>query len=175
VQAVRLGRRGVLAVLDRCAGLVSAGRGEPELAGEQLGRALTRLAVLPYPLEEARTRLALGRVRARLGDVVGARGALNEAARVFARCGADPWLGLVTAELDALAVPAGRADGRRLASLTPVERRIALLVAQGATNRETAAALSVSVKTVEAALTRVYRKLGLRSRVALTRTFLAPP
>jgi len=175
VPAVRLGRRGVLAVLDRCAALVSAGRGDPELAGAQLGRALEGLAGLPYPLEEARTRLALGRVRVRLGDGGAARAAFTEAARLFARCGADPWLALVTAELDALAVPAARADGRHVVGLTPAERRIALLVAQGASNRETAAALSVSVKTVEAGLTRIYRKLGVRSRVALTRTFLAPP
>ncbi|SEO98797.1 regulatory protein, luxR family [Actinacidiphila rubida] len=174
-QAVRLGRRGVLAVMDRCAGLVSAGRGEPGLAALQLGKAVQGLAALPYPLEQARARLALGRVEARLGRLAAARASLAEAARLFARCGAQPWLALATAELDALAVPSPAADGVPLAALTSTERRIALLVAHGATNRETARALSVSVKTVEAALTRVYRKLGVRSRVALTRTFLAPP
>ncbi|MFI1092793.1 LuxR C-terminal-related transcriptional regulator [Streptomyces sp. NPDC020917] len=176
-QAVRLGRRGVLAVLDRCGALVSASRGELDLALVQLGRALAGLAAVPYPLEEGRTRLALGRVRLRAGEVALARAAFTEAVRVFTRCGAGPWREVALAEVDALALPGPGSDGAggpALDRLTPVERRVALLVARGATNRETAAALSVSVKTVEAALTRTYRKLGLRSRVALTRTFLTP-
>ncbi len=53
--------------------------------------------------------------------------------------------------------------------LTPQERRVAMLVADGATNRETAAALFMSPKTVEVHLTRIYRKLGVRSRTELAR------
>jgi len=58
--------------------------------------------------------------------------------------------------------------------LTPAERRIAELVAQGRSNKEAAAALFLSVHTVESALTRVYRKLGVRSRTELTRRLGAP-
>jgi DNA-binding CsgD family transcriptional regulator len=53
--------------------------------------------------------------------------------------------------------------------LTPSERRIAEIVAAGKTNREAAAALFLSVHTVEGTLRRVYRKLGVRSRTELSR------
>ncbi|WNI17974.1 AAA family ATPase [Actinacidiphila sp. ITFR-21] len=172
-QAVRLGRRGILPVLDRSAALVTEARGDPAAAVTRLERAAAEAAALPYRLEEARTRLTLGRVHARRGDPRAARTALAEAARLFTRAGARPWLALTTAELDGLDAPAAPpAPG--LTALTPTERRVALLVAQGATNRETATILTVSVKTVEAALTRAYRKLGVRSRVSLSRALLAP-
>ncbi|WP_239146632.1 helix-turn-helix transcriptional regulator, partial [Streptomyces sp. SID10815] len=70
------------------------------------------------------------------------------------------------------AVPEGAAalDGRAvLEGLAAMERQVASLVMEGATNREIAARLFVSVKTVEATLTRVYRKLGIRSRVDIVR------
>ncbi|WP_405587495.1 AAA family ATPase [Streptomyces sp. NBC_01190] len=173
-QALRLGRPGVLVVLDRCAALVTEARGEPDAAVAQLERAAAESAALPYRLEEARTRLTLGRVHARRGDPRAARAALAEAARLFTRAGARPWLALTSAELDHLDLPAAPpAPG--LTALTATERRVALLVAQGATNRETAAVLTVSVKTVEAALTRAYRKLGVRSRVSLSRALLSSP
>jgi DNA-binding CsgD family transcriptional regulator len=64
-----------------------------------------------------------------------------------------------------------RIGGRTAGSgLTPTERRIAELAAQGSSNKEIAAALFVTVKTVEATLSRVYRKLGIRSRAALGHT-----
>ena len=53
--------------------------------------------------------------------------------------------------------------------LASTERQVAALVLEGATNREIAARLFISVKTVEATLTRVYRKLGIRSRVDIVR------
>ncbi|PPS68548.1 putative HTH-type transcriptional regulator [Streptomyces sp. MH60] len=64
-------------------------------------------------------------------------------------------------------VPAAEPD--TLAGLAAMERQVASLVMEGATNREIAARLFVSVKTVEATLTRVYRKLGIRSRVDIVR------
>ena len=63
-----------------------------------------------------------------------------------------------------------RADVAR-ESLTPREMQVALAVAEGATNQETAAALYLTPKTVEYHLTRVYRKLGVRSRAELVRRF----
>lgn len=169
--AVRLGRRGVLAVLDRAAALVTAARGDTEAAVNGMDRAVTALAASPYPLEEGRARLELGRLRARGGDSAGARESLRAAHRVFSRAKALPWVAAVAAEQDRLdvSVPkvAGEADPLR--TLAGVERRVAALVAEGATNREIAARLFVSVKTVEAALTRTYRKLGVRSRVDIAR------
>ena len=75
--------------------------------------------------------------------------------------GAALWEARVVDELERAAP--GRAKGE----LTPAERRIAELVAQGKKNREIGAALFMSVGTVEAHLTRTYRKLGIRSRSEL--------
>ncbi|MEW2519234.1 AAA family ATPase [Actinacidiphila alni] len=182
-QAARLGRRGMLAVLDRAAALVTEARGDLGTAVGQLDAAVGRLAELPYPLEEGRARLALGRLHARRGDPRAARTALGAAARIFRTARAHPWLALADAEADRVERPDGPyAAGRprdpaapRLTALSDTERRIAALAARGASNREIAAALVISVKTVEAALTRAYRKLSVRSRVDLARVTLDQP
>lgn len=174
--AARLGRRGVLATLDRAAALVTAARGETGVAIARMEQAVTALAALPYPLEEGRARLEHGRLLLRSGDTAAAREALRAARRVFLRAKAAPWIAAATAGLERadLGVPAPPGEAEPLHALTGVERRVAALVAEGATNREIAARLFVSIKTVEAALTRSYRKLGVRSRVGLTR-LIAPP
>ncbi|MEO5875353.1 MAG: LuxR C-terminal-related transcriptional regulator, partial [Streptosporangiaceae bacterium] len=111
------------------------------------------------------------RVHARRGDPGAARVALNAARRIFVRAQARPWLDLVNAGIALLDVPlpAPSADTGALAALTDVERKVVALVAEGATNREIAGLLFVSVKAVEASLTRTYRKLGVRSRVDVAR------
>jgi DNA-binding NarL/FixJ family response regulator len=95
-----------------------------------------------------------------------ARDALEEASRVFSELGARLWL--ATTE-DALK----RISGRRPPSqeLTEAERRVAALAAEGRSNKEIAAALFLAVGTVESHLSRVYRKLGVRSRAELARSF----
>jgi DNA-binding NarL/FixJ family response regulator len=86
---------------------------------------------------------------------------LQEALAEFERLGARLWADLARAEL-------GRLGGRvATGELTATERRIAGLVAEGLTNREVAAALVVSDKTIEGHLSRIYAKLGVRSRVQL--------
>jgi DNA-binding CsgD family transcriptional regulator len=86
---------------------------------------------------------------------------LDEAAAAFRAAGAGWYLAEAETEL-------GRIAGRTSTSgLTAAEQRVADLVAAGRTNREVAAELVVSVKTVESALTRVYAKLGLTSRSQL--------
>ncbi|TWF98315.1 helix-turn-helix transcriptional regulator [Kitasatospora viridis] len=114
-------------------------------------------------LELARTLLALGSVERRLRHRTGARVALGQAHALCAAAAAAPLLARVAEELARLDQSA---DGPLL---TATEQRIAGLAADGATNREVAAALFVSVKTVEGTLSRVYRKLGVRSRAALVR------
>ncbi|MGW7334284.1 helix-turn-helix domain-containing protein, partial [Streptomyces sp. NPDC054840] len=90
--------------------------------------------------------------------------ALRAAADVFERAGAAPWT--------ELAREPGPGDGAgaqvpAAATLTEAETRLALLVSQGASNQEAAAKLFLSVKTVEARLTRIYQKLDVRSRAQL--------
>ncbi|MYX98325.1 helix-turn-helix transcriptional regulator, partial [Streptomyces sp. SID486] len=98
--------------------------------------------------------------------------AVDEATRLFRRCRALPWLRQVDEALTAPGpepVPAVPEALDALDTLAAMERQVAALVMEGATNREIAARLFISVKTVEATLTRVYRKLGIRSRVDIVR------
>jgi DNA-binding NarL/FixJ family response regulator len=106
--------------------------------------------------------LALGRVERRLNERRAARGHLADAERRFAQAGAIGWARLARAE-------AGRVPGQRAAStaLTPGEQRVAELSGAGRTNREVAATLFLSPKTVEANLARIYRKLGITTRAEL--------
>ncbi|MFF3904589.1 ATP-binding protein [Streptomyces sp. NPDC001848] len=163
--ALRLRRESVLAVLDRAEALARAARGEVDAAERQLTAARDRLAKLGYGLEEARAAYALAGLRAgRPGPA-----SYDEATRLFRRCRAMPWLRQV--ETAAVTGPAGPAPAAAAAldNLAATERQVAALVMEGATNREIAARLFISVKTVEATLTRVYRKLGIRSRVDIVR------
>ncbi|MEU6279048.1 LuxR family transcriptional regulator [Streptomyces sp. NPDC047028] len=179
-QAERLGRPGVLATLARAAAVVSEARGEPGRAAAGFEDAAARLRAAGYPLEEARARVALGRVRRSLGDEVAAHAAFADALRIFTKAGARTWISVTRAERDR----SGADDPLRLPEtgsgswsegLSATERSVAARVAQGATNREIATGLMLSVKTVEAALTRAYRKLGVKSRVELTRTLMTRP
>ncbi|MGC5342757.1 AAA family ATPase [Streptomyces sp. DT171] len=174
-QAGRLGRSGVVATLDRAAAAVSEARGELDAAAAGFEDAAARLHAARYPMEEARTRLALGRVRRRLGDAGASQAAFTEALRIYTRAGARTGVSVVRAERDRVEDgPIRLPDGGSWSeSLSPTERNVVARVAQGATNREIAAGLVLSVKTVEAALTRAYRKLGAKSRVEITRIVMA--
>jgi ATP/maltotriose-dependent transcriptional regulator MalT len=119
--------------------------------------------------ERARTQLALGMRRRRSRRRADARAALHEALTYFDRSGAEPWARQARAELTAAGEMPPRDTAGGLRSLTPQELQVALLVAQGSTNRETAAALFLSPKTVEFHLGNTYRKLGVRSRAELVR------
>ena len=91
---------------------------------------------------------------------------LEDARGAFAALGAALWEEKAAAEL-------GRIGGRRAsgAELTPAEERVAALVADGRTNKQVAAALFLTERTVEFHLTHAYRKLGVRSRAELARRF----
>ncbi|MFE9022741.1 AAA family ATPase [Streptomyces sp. NPDC007808] len=173
-QALRLNRGSVLAVLDRAEALVRAARGEQEAAVAQATSAQDRLGRLGYGLEEARAAFALAQLRTSAPGPT----SYDEATRLFRRCRALPWLRRVEAATEArraqaVPTPASAPNGRDgvdgLDGLASMERQVAALVMEGATNREIATRLFISVKTVEATLTRVYRKLGIRSRVDIVR------
>ncbi|MGI5438519.1 helix-turn-helix transcriptional regulator [Streptomyces shenzhenensis] len=178
--ALRLGRESVLGVLDRAEALVRAAHGDREAAVSRLTSAQDRLGKLGHGLEEARAAFALAQLRTRPADpdapetARGRAASYDEATRLFRRCRALPWLRRVDEALTAPdpqppAAPAALDGLDGLEGLAPTERQVAGLVMEGATNREIAARLFISVKTVEATLTRVYRKLGIRSRVDIVR------
>ena len=121
------------------------------------------------PFEQARTALCYGERLRRARRRVDARVPLRSALATFDLLGAEPWSARALTELSATGE---RARSRRdpvVRRLTPQELQVALAVAEGATNREVAAALFLSVKTVETHLGSVFRKVGVRSRVELAR------
>jgi DNA-binding CsgD family transcriptional regulator len=161
-RAADIGRPSGLAVAGRCDGAVAAARGDLEAAEELLAEALAASESLSLDFDAARTALVLGGVQRRRRRRAAARASLERAEELFGGLGAALWAERAARERERLD-PAAAADP----SLTPAEERTAALAADGLTNREIAAALFVSEKTVEVALTRVYRKLGIRSRAQL--------
>jgi DNA-binding NarL/FixJ family response regulator len=159
---------GAAAAVGRARAVALAARGDSAAGVAVLREAVEGLRALPLPLELARALVVWGAIERRARHRATARDALTEAERLCLRHGAAPLLTRARAELDRL-TPGERPRGRDTLELTASEQRIARLVADGATNREAAAALFVSVKTVEGTLSRVYRKLGVRSRTALAR------
>jgi DNA-binding CsgD family transcriptional regulator len=110
----------------------------------------------------SRTLLVLGRLQRRKGRRPAARISLEEALRTFDELGTSLWGAKARGELRRLGMNPGQAT-----ELTPSEQRVAELTASGLTNREVAAALLVSPKTVEANLALIYQKLDIRSRAEL--------
>jgi DNA-binding CsgD family transcriptional regulator len=163
-RAGALGRPTQLASAARCDGILRTAAGELEEAEACFERALVEHERLVVPFERARTLLLLGQLQRRRRRRAAARETLGRAGADFERLGAALWAERARAELER--VDAGRSDG---AELTPAEERVAALAAAGLTNREVAAELFVSPKTVEATLSRAYRKLGIRSRAELGR------
>ncbi len=156
-QARLLGSPWAVAVAARCRGLLAAAEGDMPTALRTLEGALADLEGLPVPLERGRTALCLGMVRRQALQKKAARDTLEQALTIFEDLGARLWAEKATAEL-------ARISGRRAPSevLTETERRVAELAAQGRSNKQIAAELFMGVSTVEAHLSRVYRKLGVR-------------
>jgi DNA-binding CsgD family transcriptional regulator len=167
----RLERRGrtldrpwAIATAGRGRGLLTAARGDLAAARSALEQALVEHRRVPQPFELARTLLVKGEVERRAKQKRAARSTLEQALDLFLALGAPLWAQRARDDL-------ARVGGAMLPSseLTPTEQRIAQLVGDGKTNREVAEALFISVKTVEANLSRIFHKLGVRSRTELTR------
>jgi ATP/maltotriose-dependent transcriptional regulator MalT len=158
----RLDRPWALATSSRCWGLLKAARGDASGAMEALVRALKEHGRLQQPFELGRTLVALGAQQRRSKERRLARETLQRAIHIFHDLGASLWAGKATGELARIG---GRPKGTD--ELTVTERRVAELVAAGSNNREVAARLFISLKTVEANLSKIYQKLGLRSRSEL--------
>jgi DNA-binding NarL/FixJ family response regulator len=154
-----LPRLWISATLPRCRALVLAADGKIVEALDTLEKA-AEAAGLPFEL--ARTLLVKGRLHRRAKHKRAAADALQQALELFNRLGAPTWAERAGHEL-------GRVGLRPAAprELTETERRVAELAAVGRTNQEVARELFMSPKTVEANLSRVYRKLAIRSRAEL--------
>ncbi|WP_031165286.1 helix-turn-helix transcriptional regulator [Streptosporangium roseum] len=157
------GRPWAQAVALRARALVSPA----EEAGELLERAVHLHEGVGRPFERARTALLFGQWLRRAGRKAESRHPLQLAAEQFDRLGATPWAERARGELRAAGAPAVTAappDEEPLGGLTPQERRIIRLAAAGVSNREIAAQLFLSPRTVEYHLYRAYPKLGVSSR-----------
>jgi DNA-binding CsgD family transcriptional regulator len=122
-----------------------------------------------FPFDGARTRLVLGEWLRRARRRSDAREHLRAAHAVFEALGAQPWADRARLELRATGEAGPRSASSTLDGLTPQELGIARLVADGATNKEIAAQLFLSVRTIEYHLHKVFTKLGIASRHALAR------
>jgi DNA-binding CsgD family transcriptional regulator len=162
-QATAVGSAWAFAALERSRGVLKLARGESDAALAPLGRAAAAFERLGYRPDGARAVFLRGRALLRSGHRVQAADALADARDRFADMGAVLWEARAAQDLERAA------PGRSTGALTPAERRIAGLVAQGRRNREIAQELFMSVATVEGHLTRTYRKLDIRSRSELTR------
>jgi len=124
---------------------------------------------LPMPFERARTLLCFGERLRRARQRADARAPLKEALETFERLGARGWAERTRTELRATGEQQARRTETAAEQLTPHELQIAVLVAQGMTNREAASALFLSPKTIEYHLGQIYRKLDVRGRAQLAR------
>jgi DNA-binding NarL/FixJ family response regulator len=119
----------------------------------------------PMPFERARTLLASGRRLHRSRRRSEARERLRAALHGFEQLHADAWACQAEAELRAAGARRRRAPDHN--ALTPQELRVAAAVQRGASNRDIAADLFLSPKTVEFHLRQIYRKLNVHSRTQL--------
>ena len=164
-----LGRSLAIATAARCRGQIAAVRGDLPAAQDALDLALEEHERAHQPFELARTLLISGEVHRRYKRKRVARDAFRAALEIFDRLGARLWSDRARDGLRRVGDKPEPSSG-----LTPTERRVADLVAEGRTNREVADALFLSVKTVEANLSRIYHKVGVRSRTELAHRMSGP-
>jgi DNA-binding CsgD family transcriptional regulator len=152
-----------LAVGQRCRGLLLAARGDLVAAVAALDDALATHALRPIPAEIGRTLLERGSLQRRAKRKSDAKRSLEEAVAILEPLGAALWVSRARDELGRIGLRRpGAAEGP-----TPAQRRVAELVVSGASNREIAGALHMSLRSVESHLTSLYRQFGVRSRAQL--------
>lgn len=142
---------------------LEAARGDLAAAAEAADRGLALVDRTPVAFEEGRLRLVAGSVARRRRDRPTARAHLAAARSRFEGLGAAPWVARVDDELARIPGRGPRAGG----ALTPAEERVARLAASGRPTKKIAAELSISTKTVEGHLGRIYAKLGVGGRAEL--------
>jgi DNA-binding NarL/FixJ family response regulator len=161
-QAERSGRKSAAAVVLTGRAMIEAHAGRTSAALALSAAALSWYDTSQLRFDRARTLLIAGRINRRAKAKSDARVLLTEAEREFASFGATAWQAQAAAELARVNVrPSAPSE------LTETERLVAQLAASGLSNKEVADRTFLAVKTVEANLARVYRKLGIRSRAEL--------
>jgi DNA-binding CsgD family transcriptional regulator len=160
--AERLAREGALGNVLRCRGLLVAARGGDPLPIFERALAQHERSLLSF--DRARTLLAYGAGLRRSKRKRDARAALEQALAEFERLDAAVFAKRAREQIARISGRTAEHD-----ELTATERRVVELVAEGRTNREVAAAMFVSTKTIEFHLRNVFRKLGIRSRSQLAR------
>ena len=153
--AERRGAPSVAASAARARGVLAGARGDLDAAGDELAAASALFAAIPMPFEAAQVELDRGTILARAARRAEATEHLREARVAFAHLGAAPFVDRCDAEL------------ARAVGLSKAEAAVADLVVAGRTNREVAAHLHISVRTVEDHLGHIYTKLGVSSRTQL--------
>ena len=159
----RLQRPALIGDAARIDCLAAARAGDLDSAAELAAAAVTAHGLSPLRPELARSLLTLGRIERRRKARRQSRDALRRALELATGIGHRPLLEEIGQELPRVA--AARAGDE----LTTTERQVAELIAGGATNRDAAAALFVSVRTIESHVASIYRKLGVRTRAELAR------
>jgi DNA-binding CsgD family transcriptional regulator len=162
--ATERGRRSMAARLARVRGRLEAARGRADSAEAAWQRGLVQIEPLRMPFEQARIQLAYGSFLRRQGRRLAAASQLAAAHSSLLGLGAEPYLERCARELTACGLNPGRRRGRDRTRLTPGELSVARLVSTGLRNREVAAELMVSVKTVEFHLGQIFDKLEISSR-----------
>jgi DNA-binding CsgD family transcriptional regulator len=162
--AARLNHPWMAAIGGRCRSMVLAAQGDLAGAERAAMHAIAEHQLLDAPFETARTQVLLGQLQRRMRHRQAARTTIEAALTTFERLGTPIWVARAAAELARIHLLKGNES-----ELTAAEQRVAELAATGMTNKDIAVALFISPKTVEANLGRVYRKLGIRTRVELGR------
>jgi DNA-binding CsgD family transcriptional regulator len=162
--ARRRGRPIAIGDVEMCRALLLAARLDLDAALAAVLKASRAFESLGLPFETARALLVRGEILRRARKKAAAAEAIAASLAIFERLGAQVWAERARAEL-------GRSEHRRTPSgaLTETQLRVAELAAAGQTNREIADALFMSVHTVEAHLTRIYRTLDIHTRTELAR------
>jgi DNA-binding NarL/FixJ family response regulator len=168
IRAAARGLRSAQAAAARARGTLEAARGHHEQADTAYQAGLKHVRNLPLSFDRALLEAAYGRFLRRTGRRADAVAQLTAARGRLARLDAQPYLERCDRELGACGHPPPRRQPGPRATLTPQELTVARLVAAGRTNRQAAAALVVSVKTIEYHLSNAYAKLAVTSRTQLT-------
>jgi DNA-binding CsgD family transcriptional regulator len=158
--------RSTMARLGYVRGRIHGTWGNIEAARDSFDAALGHLEALPLPYDRARVNFAYGQTLRRAGKRRDADAVLQTAREAYAALGATTYVRQCDRELKAGGLNVKRAN-TAIDQLTAQEQAVAELVARGMSNKEAAGELFVSVKTIQFHLTRIYTKLGIRTRSEL--------